>query len=272
MTGKVRRRRDIRQAPALETDRAVAYLAGPSPITRYRSRMTRQDELKRQAAAEALTRVRSGMRLGLGTGSTMKHFVDLLGEALSEGHLENIVGVPTSIRTETQAREVGVPLAPLHELAPLDLAVDGADEVDPRLDLIKGLGGALLREKMIAQAADSFVVVADGTKRVERLGTRSPLPVEVVTFAWEAHVPVLRAAGATPELRRTSDGSPLVTDNGNFILDCRFADGIEDPVELERTLALRAGIVDTGLFLDLADAVIIADEAGLSVHLREEDA
>ncbi|MDT8342352.1 MAG: ribose 5-phosphate isomerase A [Longimicrobiales bacterium] len=143
---------------------------------------------KREAAREALTRVRSGMRLGLGTGSTVAHFLDLLGEALAGGSLEDVAGVPTSERTAAHAGRLGIPVGPLHELQPLDLAVDGADEVDPRLDLVKGLGGALLREKMVVQAAHRFVVIADESKVVDRLGTRAPLPVEVVPFAWEAHL------------------------------------------------------------------------------------
>jgi ribose 5-phosphate isomerase A len=231
--------------------------------------MTRQDELKREAAAAALTRVRSGMRLGLGTGSTMKHFVDLLGAELAAGRLRDIVGVPTSIRTERQALELGIPLAPLHELAPLHLAVDGADEVDPSLELIKGLGGALLREKMVAQAAEVFVVVADASKVVDRLGTRSPLPIEVVPFAWRVHEAWLRDLGGTPVLRTTSDGEPFVSDNGNYIIDCAFDGGISEPAELERRLALRAGIVDTGLFLGLADTVVIADDDGVTTRDRE---
>lgn len=234
--------------------------------------MSHQDDLKRDAAAEALTHVRSGMRLGLGTGSTVTHFVDLLGAALADGRLVDIVGVPTSLRTERQACELGIPLAPLHEVAPLDLAVDGADEVDPNLDLIKGLGGALLREKMIAQAAERFVIVADGSKIVGRLGTRSPLPVEVVPFAWEAHVAFLANLGAAPALRLGDDGEPVVTDNGNLLLDCVFDGGIDDPVGLETVLSRRAGIVDTGLFLGIADAVVVADEGGITTRTREDDA
>lgn len=232
--------------------------------------MTTQDALKRAAAQEALTRVRSGMRLGLGTGSTMWHFVDLLASAIASGDLEGIVGVPTSRRTEEQARAGGIVLAPLHEAAPLDLAVDGADEIDPRLDLIKGLGGALLREKMVAQAADVFVVVADPTKRVECLGTRSPLPVEVVQFGWESHLPVAEALGARAILRRLPAGDPTITDNGNFILDWHFDDGIEDAFEIQDRLQARAGIVDTGLFLGLADEAIVADDGGLTVLTRSD--
>lgn len=231
--------------------------------------MPSAEDLKRAAAREALTRVRSGMRLGLGTGSTMRHFVDLLGDALDSGELDGIVGVPTSIQTEEQARARGIPLASLHTLAPLDLAVDGADEVDPRLDLVKGLGGALLREKMVAQAARTFLVVVDASKRVERLGSRSPLPVEVVRFAWETHLDPIGDLGARGVLRRSQDGEPLLTDNGNYILDCHFEDGIEEPFEVQERLRARAGIVDTGLFLDLADEAIVADADGLTVLVRD---
>jgi ribose 5-phosphate isomerase A len=233
--------------------------------------MTSQDLLKRAAAQEALTRIESGMRVGLGTGSTMRHFVELLAEALAEGRLSDIVGVPTSLQTETQARGSGIPLAELHELAPLDLAVDGADEVDPRLDLIKGLGGALVREKMVAQAADRFVIVADRSKEVETLGTRSPLPVEVVRFGWMTHLPTIAALGAEGLLRRDSEGAPMLTDNGNVIIDCRFSEGIDDPFEVQERLRARSGVVDTGLFLGLAHEAILADEDGLTIQVRGDE-
>ncbi len=232
--------------------------------------MTTADPLKRAAAQEALTRVRSGMHLGLGTGSTMVHFVDLLGAALAAGTLRDIVGVPTSQRTDAQARALGIPLGPLHQLMPLDLAVDGADEIDPRLDLIKGLGGALLREKMVAQAARMFVIVADESKRVERLATRSPLPVEVVPFGWQTHVAALEAMGARAVLRTTADELPYLTDNGNHILDCHFEAGIDHAFEVEQELRARAGVVDTGLFLGLATEAIVATASGLVVSTRED--
>lgn len=233
--------------------------------------MDAQDRLKRDAAREALTRVRPGMRLGLGTGSTMRHFVDLLADALDAGELCDVVGVPTSIQTERQARERGIPLAPLHEAAPLHLAVDGADEVDPRLDLVKGLGGALLREKMVAQAAERFVVVADDSKTVVRLGTRSPLPVEVVPFGWQTHLPTLEGMGARGVLRTDDRGDPVVTDNGNYLIDAHFTGGISDPFEVQRRLERRAGVVETGLFLDLADEVILASGDGIGVRRRGEE-
>jgi ribose 5-phosphate isomerase A len=225
------------------------------------------DSLKRRAAAEALTRVESGMRLGLGTGSTMAHFLDLLGEALDSGRLRDIVGVATSERTATHAARLAIPVRPLADVGRLDLAVDGADEVDPALDLVKGLGGALLREKMVVQAADRFVVIVDQTKEVERLGTRAPLPVEVVPFAWDAHIGFLDSLGGRPQ-RRSGDGGPFVTDNGNFILDVGFANGIPDARALDRALQARSGIVETGLFLDVASEVLVASDAGTTSRRR----
>lgn len=221
------------------------------------------EALKREAAREALRRVRSGMRLGLGTGSTMAHFVSLLGEALAAGDLADIVAVPTSERTRDQAVSLGIPLEPLHVLQPLDLAVDGADEVDPELNLVKGLGGALLREKMVVQAARRFVVIADESKSVPRLGSRAPLPVEVVPFGWEAHVEPLRSRGFEPVLRRSDGDEPYRTDNGNFILDLRAPTGFEDPAALDDALHARAGVVETGFFLGMASEVVLAGAQGI---------
>lgn len=219
--------------------------------------------LKRLAAAEALTRVSSGMRLGLGTGSTMAHFLDLLGEALEQGTLSDIVGVPTSVRTQEHAQRLGIALAPLHEIQPLDLAVDGADEFDPDLELVKGLGGALVREKIVAQEASRFVVIVDGSKRVARLGEKAALPVEVVTYAWESHLDFLRQTGGEPVRRMNGDGTAYLTDNGNYILDVRYPEGIQDPWVLDGDLASRAGIVDSGLFLGMATEVIVAENGAI---------
>src|SRR3954454_22788501 len=158
--------------------------------------------LKQRAAEAVMAYVKDGMALGLGTGSTTRFFIDAVGAAVKDGRLKNVRGVPTSIRSEEQARSLGIALTTLGECPKLDVAVDGADEVDPRLDLTKGLGGALLREKIIAQAADTFVVIADATKDVPRLAPRAPLPVEVVTFAHEAQVPFFRSLGCEPALRR----------------------------------------------------------------------
>ena len=203
------------------------------------------------------------MRLGLGTGSTVAWFLRHLGARLASGELAGVVGVPTSIRTEKAARRLGIPLGTLSELAPLDLTVDGADEVDPQLNLIKGLGGALLREKMVAQASDRFVVVADDTKVVNRLGERAHLPVEVVPFEFDSHFKWLQALGADPEVRRNEGGEVYATDNGLIVIDCRFVNGIDDPRELDRRLASRAGVVESGLFLGMASEAVIAGADGV---------
>lgn len=221
-----------------------------------------RDELKRAAARKALTAVQSGMAVGLGTGSTVRHLVDLLADALDDGTLSDIVAVPTSVQTEQQARERRIQLADLGECPELDVTIDGADEVSPELDLIKGLGGALVREKMVAQASRRLVIICDDSKLVERLGTRSRLPVEVVDWAVGAQARFLESTGAVATLRTGDDGSPLRSDNGNVFLDCSYPDGIEDPTALERTLLYRAGIVDTGLFLGMADEVVVASAEG----------
>jgi ribose 5-phosphate isomerase A len=229
------------------------------------------DDLKRNAGRAALLEVRSGMRLGLGTGSTVRHFLDALGEALSRGELEDVRGVATSEETAQRATELGIPLLELHEAAPLDLAVDGADEVDPGLDLIKGLGGALLREKMVVQEARRFVVIADPAKEVDRLGARAPLPVEVVPFAWRSHLPFFRELGAEPRLRTAgAAGDPYLTDNGNPVVDLTFPDGIPDPPALERALRERAGVVETGLFLGVASLVLVGRPDGGAVRRERE--
>lgn len=226
------------------------------------------EALKRAAAARALDEVSSGMRLGLGTGSTVAHFLDLLGEALAEGRLVDLVGVPTSEWTAARARERAIPLTTLDETPALDLCVDGADEVDPKLDLVKGLGGALLREKIVAAAAQRFVVMVDGSKEVERLGTRAPLPVEVIPFGWTSHIRAMEEVGARPVLRRDPNGAPLVTDNGNYIVDLHFSNGIANPVAVQDALRRRPGVVDTGLFLGMASAVVVAAPGGIRVRTR----
>ncbi len=220
---------------------------------------------KALVAESALTRVRSGMTIGLGTGSTADLFLRALGEALRSGALRNVVGVPTSRRTQEQAERMGIPLTTLVETPELDMALDGADEVDPKLDLIKGLGGALLREKMVAQAAKRFIVMVDSSKQVSRLGTKAPLPVEVIPFMWRAHEPWVRGLGGEPRIRMDSDGQPFVTDNGNLILDCEFADGIADPLELQAACAVRAGVVESGLFVGMTTEVHLAHEGRVVV-------
>ncbi len=225
-------------------------------------------EAKRLAAVAALGEVRDGMVVGLGTGSTADHFLIALGEALATGKLADIRGVPTSTQSERRATELGIPLTTLAECPAPDVTVDGTDEVSRDLDLIKGLGGALLREKIVAQNSRRLVIVADGSKCVDRLGTHGPLPVEVAPFAHETHESFFRKLGCAPTLRRDG-GAVFVTDNGNYIYDCHFAGGIDDPAALDRALRARAGIVETGLFLRLADLALIGDETGVRTIERE---
>jgi ribose 5-phosphate isomerase A len=230
----------------------------------------RQDELKRAAAMAAVGReVRSGMRIGIGSGSTVTYAIEALGGALRGGTLSEIVGVPTSEETAALARDHGVPLVGLHEAGRLDVAIDGADEIDPELGLIKGLGGALVREKIVAQAAGRFVIIADRSKLVERLGQKAPLPVEVIAFGWQVQVAFLESLGARV-VRREKEGTPFVSDNGNYILDCHFEEeGIPDPEVLDWELLGRAGIVDHGLFLGMAAVAYVAGEGGLVELVRE---
>jgi len=223
------------------------------------------EALKHAAAARALEFIESGTVIGLGTGSTVRPLLGLLAERLASGDLRDVVAVPTSEDTARRCREGGIPLVTLAERPVLAL---GADEVSPRLDLIKGLGGALLREKLVAQAAKRFVVVADESKLVRRLGTRAPVPVEVVPFGWDALLPFFRKLGAEPLLRRGSDGSPALTDNGNYLVDCRFARGIPDPAALARALAKRTGVVEDGLFLRMARVAVVAGAGGVRLLKR----
>jgi ribose 5-phosphate isomerase A len=225
--------------------------------------------LKRLAAERAAEMVEPGMRLGLGTGSTAALAVHAIARRLREGSLRDLVGVPTSQRTRDLARSLGIPLATLDDVDRLDLTIDGADEVDPRLDLIKGGGGALLREKIVASASARNVIVVHAAKLVQRLGTTFPLPVEVARFGWRTHVPAIEALGARAELRRVSStGEPFETDEGHYLLDCRFPDGIADPPRLDAALRARPGILETGLFLELADALVVASGDGVTVRER----
>jgi ribose 5-phosphate isomerase A len=232
----------------------------------------RAEELKRAAAAKAVALIEDGMKLGLGTGSTMRHVLQLIAERRKRGEIANVSGVPTSRATENLARELGITLTTLDKHPHLDLAIDGADEVDPELNLIKGLGGALLWEKIVASAAQRFVVVCDESKLVERLGDKAPVPIEVVPFAYQIHVPFLEDLGGKPKLREKESGTPFVSDGGHYIIDCYFEHGISDPWRLEAELKHRAGIVDTGLFLEMAESVMVAAAGGVNVLARAQDA
>ncbi len=229
------------------------------------------DNFKQQAAAEAIKLVRPGMTLGLGTGSTAARFVDLLGAKVADGL--NIVCVPTSQATAAQATAHNIPLTSLDDMPYLDLTVDGTDEVDNELQLIKGGGGALLREKIVAAASERMIVIADHSKLVDKLG-KFPLPIEVVQFGLAASRSLIRVLAAEVgcegdvTLRSASDGTPFKTDGGNLILDCNFG-AIDDPDRLADALSLVPGVVDHGLFLGLADMVIIAGPDGLTI-LQDE--
>lgn len=227
---------------------------------------------KEAAGIQAADIIQPGMVLGLGTGSTVSFFLEALGARFKAGELSGIVGVPTSLRTEAHAMELGIPLTTLERVGALDVTVDGADEVDPNLDLIKGLGGALLREKMVAQVTRHMVIIVDEGKRVDRLGMRSPVPVEVVPFGWASHLPFLESLGGKPVLRVGSDGRPYTTDNGNSILDCHFQEGIPDPSALNQAIQQRAGLVESGLFLGMAQEVYIGTEVGVERLVRADPA
>jgi ribose 5-phosphate isomerase A len=220
--------------------------------------------LKRRAAEAALDYLSNDTVVGLGTGSTAEFFIKWLGEALRSGRLRGIRGLPTSIQAETQARELGIPLVTFAEVKRADVDVDGADEIDPQLNLIKGLGGALLREKIVAQNSDRVIIIADASKRVARLGTKAPVPVEVAMFGHEAQGDFLSSLGCVPTLRRKPDGNLFITDNANVIYDCRFS-GIPDPTELESALKRRAGIVESGLFVGVASLALVADDREVQV-------
>src|SRR5208282_388233 len=206
-----------------------------------------RDELKRAAAMRAIEEVEDGMVLGLGTGSTAAHVVEGLGRRVAAGL--RVVGIPTSERTAAQARGLGIPIATFAEYQSLDLTIDGADEVElGTLDLIKGLGGALLHEKIVAAASHRLVIVVDQEKLVERLGEHTPVPVEVAQFGWQATAVAMAKLGCTPERRYMIGEQPYVTDGGNYILDCRFGP-LADPAAIEQQIAMTVGTVESGLFV-----------------------
>lgn len=223
------------------------------------------EALKKEAAERALTAVRSGMVIGLGTGSTAVYMIRALGQMLADGRLQAIRGIPTSEAAARAAELAGVPLTTLNDHPQVDLTIDGADEISPQLMLIKGLGGALLREKIVAVASRRMIVIADGSKKVARLATLAPLPVEVVPFAQKPVADYLASLGARPVLRQQSAGQPFITDEGNIILDCHFAEGIADPGALAQAIKQRPGVVEHGLFLGLAQTAVIATGTGIEV-------
>ena len=221
---------------------------------------------KQNAANHAATYVTSGMVIGLGTGATATLFVRRLAERLAAGELQDIVGIPTSQSIAQEAKQLAFPLSTLEEHPVLDLTVDGADEVDEWLNLIKGGGGALLREKIVAQASKREVIIVDEAKLSPQLGSKWHVPVEVVTFGWRTQFEYLESLGATVELRQQGE-QPLVTDQGNYILDANFG-VISDPPALADLLKRRVGIVEHGLFINIASEVIVGTEEGVRILKR----
>jgi ribose 5-phosphate isomerase A len=229
------------------------------------ARAMNRDAQKRAAAEAAAALVHDGMVVGLGTGSTAAFAIDALAQRVRKGL--RIVGIPTSEHSDAQARAGGITLTSFAEHPRIDLTIDGADEIAlGSLNLIKGLGGALLREKIVAAASDRLVIVADTPKLVQQLGAHTPVPVEVVYFGWQTTAGRLAALGADPVLRRAADGQPFRTDGGNVILDCGFG-LIADPAGLERRLSEVVGVVETGLFIAMADLALVAADDG--VHKLE---
>ncbi len=224
-------------------------------------------DAKTRAAAKALEHIKSGMIVGLGTGSTATTFIDLLADALRTGQLKDIRGVATSVRSDDQARRLNIPVIPLAEAGMCDVTVDGADEVDPNLDLIKGLGGALLREKIVAQNTHKFIAIVDESKIVPHLGHHCPLPVEVTQFAYDVSKTYLKSLGSDPVQRQSDTGGPYVTDNGNYYFHCQFGP-IHNPAALDRHLRARAGILETGLFIGIAKVVVVASESSVRELVR----
>ena len=221
---------------------------------------------KQHAANHAATYVTSGMVIGLGTGATATLFVHRLAERLAAGELHNIVGIPTSQSIAQEAQELAFPLSTLEEHPIIDLTVDGADEVDEQLNLIKGGGGALLREKIVAQASKREVIIVDEAKLSPQLGSKWHVPVEVITFGWRTQFEYLESLGATVELRQKGE-QPFVTDQGNYILDANFG-VITDPPALADQLKRRVGIVEHGLFVNIASEVIVGTEEGVRILKR----
>ncbi|WP_059103022.1 ribose-5-phosphate isomerase RpiA [Shouchella shacheensis] len=220
---------------------------------------------KKRVATQAVTYVENGMTLGLGSGSTVNEFLVVLADRVKKGL--NVKGVPSSRKTETIAKELGIPLMGFPKEGTLDLAIDGADEVDPRLNLLKGGGGSLVREKIVASCAKRLLVMVDESKLVGSLGAY-PLPVEVLPFGWEQTAARISVLGGEPVLRH-KDGEVFISDNSNYILDCSFGT-ITDSEKLHRLLKQLVGVVETGLFVGMSDVVLVATKAGVEKYVHEE--
>jgi ribose 5-phosphate isomerase A len=219
-----------------------------------------QDQMKQAVAAAATEQIRSGMVVGLGSGSTAALMIQALGARLRSGELHDITGVTTSFQGEVLAAELGIPLQSLNAVERIDLAIDGADEVDPAFQLIKGGGACHVQEKLVARRADRFVVVVDASKLVDTLNLGFLLPVEVLPGAWRQVQGQLAAMGAAAELRMAiRKAGPVVTDQGNLVLDARFTGGIPDPQGLEPAINNLPGVLENGLFVNLADQVLVGE-------------
>lgn len=227
-------------------------------------------EMKKIVAEKAVdTFVKDGMNVGLGTGSTAYFAIKRIGQLVADGY--DLTCVATSVQSENLARESGIKVVDLDEVDKLDVTIDGADEVDPKMQLVKGLGGALLREKIVAAATVREVIIVDESKLVEKLGTKAPLPVEVLKFGHEHTRYALERQGCKPELRMR-DGEPFVTDGGNYIYDCRFPEGISNPFFLESRIDVIPGVVENGLFLNTAFDVLVSRQDGTVSRMSGEKA
>ena len=219
-----------------------------------------QTQMKQAVAEAAVAQIRDGMVVGLGSGSTAALMIQGLGARLAAGQLHDIVGVTTSFQGEVLAAELGIPLRALNAIDRIDLAIDGADEVDPSFQLIKGGGACHVQEKLVADRAERFIVVVDSTKLVQRLNLDFLLPVEVLPGAWVQVQSRLKSMGGVAELRMaTRKAGPVVTDQGNLVLDVRFEAGISDPIALERDINNLPGVLENGLFVNLADEVLVGE-------------
>ena len=218
--------------------------------------------MKKLAGEKAVEYVEDGMIVGLGTGSTVKYSIEKLGKLVKDGL--NIIGIPTSLRTKKLATELGIIVESINEHPVIDITIDGADEVDPALNLIKGGGGALTQEKIVAYHSKMEIIVVDESKIVKALGIDFPLPVEITRFGWEATKKSIEEMGCTAE-RRTIMGEAYITDNQNYIIDCDF-DKIDNPEELEQALNNIPGVVENGLFVGLIDEVIVGSKQGIVSH------
>ena len=223
-------------------------------------------KLKQEAAELAVQFVESGMLVGLGTGSTAIFATRKIGALLRDGTLKYISGFATSQATQNEAQQLGIPMIDTSLPLKIDVTIDGADEVDPQFNLIKGGGGALFREKIVAQASDREIIVVDESKLSKCLGTLHVLPIEVSPFGWRSQLRYLESLGARAVIRKNSDGSPYVTDSGNMILDCDFGP-IPDPADLATKLGARAGIIEHGLFIEITSDLIVAGADGVR-HLK----